>query len=156
MKNLNTKAIILGSKNIGESDKLVFLYTNELGKIKVIAKGARKITSKFTGHLETLNTCTVSLYFGKYKTIIQEIITQDIGTNSDTNFNKATGALQIAEITNQMLFENQSIEKLFELIEETKSAEHYERPRRQLHCTKTTITLYKDDIGLAYYSVLCI
>ena len=42
------------------------------------------------------------------------------------------------------------------LIEETNAADHFERPRRHLPCTMTTFTLYKDDIGLIYYSVLCI
>lgn len=119
MKNANVSAIILGTKNIGESDKFVFLYTSEFGKIRVVAKGARKMTSKFTGHLETLNVCTVALYFGKSQTIIQELITKDVGAKAHANFDQAGSALQIAEITNRMLFESQSIDDLFKLIEET-------------------------------------
>ena len=32
MKNANTKAVILGHQNFGQYDKLVFLYSENLGK----------------------------------------------------------------------------------------------------------------------------
>jgi len=70
MKRATTIAIVLGSKNFMESDKIVHLYSEDLGKIRAIAKGARRITSKFVGHLETLNLVTASLYFGPKNTIL--------------------------------------------------------------------------------------
>ena len=73
MRNISEKCVILGHKNFNESDKLVFLYSDKFGRIKAIAKGARKITSKFTGHLETLNICFVTLYFGPRNIIITEL-----------------------------------------------------------------------------------
>lgn len=117
MKSQNLTGIILGHKNLGENDKLLFLYTEELGKIKAIAKGARKITSKFTGHLETLNICTFSVYFGPRNTILTEIITLKIFKKIREDLKKLKCGLQIAEITNELIFENQRIEGLADLIE---------------------------------------
>ncbi|MBL4694774.1 DNA repair protein RecO [Candidatus Gracilibacteria bacterium] len=117
MKNLSTKAIILGHKNIGENDKFIFLYTEEFGKLRVVAKGARKITSKFTGHLETLNICNISLYFGPKTTILRETETIRCSLRSHQNLEKIKSALQIAEITEQVLFERQSLQNLLALLE---------------------------------------
>lgn len=117
MKNLTTKGIILGHRNFGESDKLIFLYSEDLGKIKTIAKGSRKITSKFTGHLETLNLCNISLYFGPKNIIIQEIQTIRNFRSQKENLETLTSALQISEITNQLIYENQNIEELLPLLE---------------------------------------
>lgn len=119
MKNLKTKCIILGKKNFGETDKLVFLYSEEFGKIKAIAKGARKITSKFTGHLETLNSCIVELYNGPKNIILQEIVTENTPFRSRKSLSAISSAINIAEITNKALFENQVLENLPALINET-------------------------------------
>lgn len=119
MKSQTANCIILGHKNFGEFDKLIFLYSEEFGKIKVIAKGARKITSKFTGHLETLNICVASLYFGPRNIILTEIATIKNFKEIREDLEKLRSALQIAEITNQIVYENQSLDNLSELIEQT-------------------------------------
>ncbi len=46
------KGIILRKQDYRESDRLFVIYTDELGKISAVAKGARKIKSKMAGHLE--------------------------------------------------------------------------------------------------------
>ncbi len=119
MKNLTTNAVILGHKNFGSYDKLVFLYTEDLGKITCIAKGSRKITSKFTGHLETMNSVKVSLYFGPKNIIIREIITEKTLKEIRGNLEKITEILEIAKVTNEMVFEKQSLKNLTKLIENT-------------------------------------
>jgi DNA repair protein RecO (recombination protein O) len=47
-----TEAIVLRRSNFGEADRLLTLYTPEWGKLRVIAKGVRKPTSRKGGHLE--------------------------------------------------------------------------------------------------------
>ncbi len=117
MKSFTSECIVLGHRNFGESDKLVFLYSKDFGKIRVIAKGARKITSKFTGHLETLNSCTSQLYFGPRNIILTEISTKTHNKRIREDFKKLCSALQIAEVTNQILYDNQSLENLIPLLE---------------------------------------
>lgn len=119
MRSQKTKAIILGKKNFGEFHKLLFLYTEEFGKLKVIAKGSRKITSKFTGHIETLNLCDVGIYFGPKNIILTEIATLKTFRNLQENLEKLVPALKIGEITNRLIFENQKFEGLLELLLKT-------------------------------------
>lgn len=119
MKTLTTKSVILGSKNFGEKDKLVFLYTEQIGKIRAIAKGARSITSRFTGHLETLSINTLSLYFGPRNTILTEIISDKNPLKDLNNLEIINAALKIAEITNKNLMEEDPVDSLFPTIKNT-------------------------------------
>ncbi|MFC1617762.1 DNA repair protein RecO [Patescibacteria group bacterium] len=47
-----TKGIIIRRMNVGEADRLLDIYTPQLGKIRVKARGVRKTQSKLSGHLE--------------------------------------------------------------------------------------------------------
>ncbi len=116
MRNKTIKSIILGHKNFNESHKLIFLYNEEYGKITTIAKGACKINSKFTGHLESLNISSTSLYFSSKNIILTDIETIENFKNIRNDFIKLKTALQINEITNKVLFENLIIEDLIPLI----------------------------------------
>lgn len=119
MKSTSINCIILGHRDFTENDKLIFLYSEEFGKIKVIAKGSRKITSKFTGHLETLNFVMAEIYFGPRNIILKEVITIKNFKKIRDNYERLSAALQIAEITNQILFENQKIDDLSRLLTDT-------------------------------------
>ena len=48
----STEAIILRRMDIGEADRILTIMTPEMGKLRVIAKGVRKITSRKAGHVE--------------------------------------------------------------------------------------------------------
>ena len=56
-----TEAVVLDKEAIGEFDALVYLYTQQLGRIRARVTSARKITSKLNGHLEPLNLVQLRL-----------------------------------------------------------------------------------------------
>jgi len=64
-KEIRTSGIILKRRNIGEADRLLFIFTEELGKISVLAKGARKIKAKLSGHLEPFSLTNLRLIKGR-------------------------------------------------------------------------------------------
>jgi len=64
-ERIKTKGIILVRKNIGEADRLLSIFTEDLGKIKVVAKGSRRIKSKMAPHIEPLNIISLQLVEGK-------------------------------------------------------------------------------------------
>lgn len=55
MNSYQTNAIVLKRENIFEADRLYYLYTEDFGKIRTVAGGARKIGAKLAGHLEPFN-----------------------------------------------------------------------------------------------------
>jgi len=146
MRNIKTKAIILGHRDFLESDKLVTFYSEELGKIRVIAKGARKIKSKFTGHLETLSSADVTLYQSPKNLILTEISTIKNPLKTRDEFDTVASAVKIAQITNEMLYESQTIENLTELI--TQTLEHLLKTKKHHLLVISYIVKLLDNCGL--------
>jgi len=49
---LRTEAIVIKRVDFGEADKILTLYTPYMGKLRAVAKGVRRPTSKLGGHVE--------------------------------------------------------------------------------------------------------
>src|SRR3954468_732828 len=58
-------AIILKRFDLGEADRLLTLLTPRHGKIEVVAKGARKLTSAKTGHVELFTLADMLIHRGR-------------------------------------------------------------------------------------------
>ena len=52
MPLLRTEGIVLHAWDLGEHDRLVTLYTREHGRLSAVARGARRLRSRFSGALE--------------------------------------------------------------------------------------------------------
>ncbi len=55
MKEYVSEAVVLSVYPVRENDRVVTLFTRELGKIDVKVVAARKLASKFAAHLDPLN-----------------------------------------------------------------------------------------------------
>ena len=55
MRYIYDKAFVLRRVNFGDSDRYITLFSEEHGKIEVVAKGVRKITSRRAPSVELLN-----------------------------------------------------------------------------------------------------
>lgn len=55
MQYLKDKGFIIRRINFGDSDRYITLFTKNHGKIEVVAKGVRKITSRRSASVELLN-----------------------------------------------------------------------------------------------------
>ncbi|HEX7534588.1 MAG TPA: DNA repair protein RecO [Syntrophales bacterium] len=54
-----TSAIVIHSLDYGESDRIVTFYSSDFGKIKGIAKGARRSKKRFSNALEPSSYCNI-------------------------------------------------------------------------------------------------
>jgi len=61
-RSLKTEAIVLKKKSLLEKDMSVSLFTEEEGKLSVLAKGIKKITSRRSPHLQTGNLISIQLH----------------------------------------------------------------------------------------------
>ena len=59
------QGIVLGSVKLAEADKIVSILTQGSGKIRAVAKGIRRTSSKFGARLEPFTHVSVMLYRGR-------------------------------------------------------------------------------------------
>lgn len=71
-RTYKTEGIILKRQSIGEADRILTVFTKHLGKIRCIAKGVRKPTSRKSASIELFNKTI--LYVAKGKNL--DIVTQ--------------------------------------------------------------------------------
>ncbi|MDD2823028.1 MAG: DNA repair protein RecO [Candidatus Daviesbacteria bacterium] len=67
-----TEGIIIKRSNYGEADRILTVVTPYKGKIKIVAKGVRRITSRRGGNVELLNKVRLHIYEGKGMPILTE------------------------------------------------------------------------------------
>ena len=63
--SFQTEAIVLRSIRYGEADRVLHLYSRERGRIGAIAKGVRRVKSRFGGRLEPLFRVDLILHEGR-------------------------------------------------------------------------------------------
>ena len=62
MPLIKTLAITLKSRKWGEADRIVTFYTKEIGKIRGVARGARRQKSRLGAAIEPLTICELNLF----------------------------------------------------------------------------------------------
>lgn len=74
---LQTKAIVLGHRDLAEHDRLYTLYTQARGKLEVRVRGARKILSKLQPPLSSISVVRVLIYEGRSRPLLIGIETAE-------------------------------------------------------------------------------
>ena len=64
-RSIRVEAVILRHGDYGEADRILTLYTPQLGKARALVKGARKLTSRKAGHLEPFTHVKLQLAKGR-------------------------------------------------------------------------------------------
>lgn len=104
MKKLLTNGIILSRTDYGEADRILTVLTPEQGKLRLKARGVRKVKSKLAGGIELFSTSHITYIEGKgelgtlistrllkhYGNIIQDIERVQLGYELIKLLNKAT------------------------------------------------------------------
>jgi DNA repair protein RecO (recombination protein O) len=76
-RSFRVEAVVLRHSDFGEADRLLTLFTRQLGKTRAIAKGARKIASRKAGHIEPFTHVKLQLAKGKEMYLITQADTVD-------------------------------------------------------------------------------
>jgi DNA repair protein RecO len=108
-----TKGMVLTRTNFGEADRIVTLLTPDQGKIRVMAKGARKIKSKLAGGIELFSISDVTFLPGK----------GDIGTLISTRMLRHFD--KIASDLNRTMLGYELLKRLNRATEDATGEEYY-------------------------------
>ncbi len=71
-RSVRVEAVVLRHNDWGEADRLLWLFTREMGKVRVVAKGVRKPRSRKAGHLEPFTRVDLMLAKGRDLMIITQ------------------------------------------------------------------------------------
>jgi DNA repair protein RecO (recombination protein O) len=116
---VTTRAVVLQSRKQGETSKIVTLYTEQFGKLNVIAKGARELRSKFGGALEAFTFSDVVFYYKKDKGglfLLSKAETVQSNSGILNSLDQIETASQIAEILIRTMHDEEENALLFALL----------------------------------------
>ena len=117
MRTVLTPGIIIKKQPFGETDSCITIYSPIFGKIRAVAKGSRKITSRWMGHIEPPNFCQIQLYKnGDNFTVTQCQIEKSYKKISE-NLEKLTTAMRILEAFQKNTHGQEQCQELFNLLE---------------------------------------
>lgn len=71
-EHYRTRGIILRKQDVGESDRSFTIFTEDFGKIRVMAISERRISSKLRKGLDTLFKSNIEFVLGKNRTIVTD------------------------------------------------------------------------------------
>jgi DNA repair protein RecO (recombination protein O) len=118
-RTYQTEAIIIKRIKLGEADRILTLYTPELGKLKAVAKGTRRPKSKLGGHVELLTHSRLMLARGRNLDIITQAQTIDNFLPIKDDLELISQGLYIAELVDSFAGEHIEDRRLFDLLLET-------------------------------------
>ena len=82
----------------GEADLVSALYTHEHGKLDVLARGARRLTSKLMGHFEPLTLVRLSIARGRALDIVAEAEVVNAFPGVKADYASVARGLHVAEL----------------------------------------------------------
>jgi len=114
MLGFKTEGIILKRRDFGEADRILTIFTLHRGKVSVMAKGVRRITSRRAGNVELLNRVQMFLYPGKQFLILTEASSLDTYQRLKDDLTLSTYAYHIIELTDRLTAETQESPLLYQ------------------------------------------
>lgn len=66
-------AVVLRTQKLGEADRIVTLLTRGSGRVRAVAKGVRRTSSKFGSRLEPFTAVDVQLYAGRNLDVVTQV-----------------------------------------------------------------------------------
>jgi DNA repair protein RecO (recombination protein O) len=109
-------AIVLRTWKLGEADRIVNLLTRAHGKVRGVAKGVRKTTSRFGARLEPTSHIAVQLYQGRELDIVTQAEAIDTFRSIRTDLDRFAAASTMLEAVDQVAQERQTAPRLHELL----------------------------------------
>jgi len=134
MLSYKTSGIVIKGTNLGEADRILTIMTERFGKIKVMAKGIRKIKSHLAGSLEPFTLTGLQLHEGRNFYLVTGAVIEKEFRNIHSDLKKTSQAFYVGELIDKFCEENQKNGAVFKLlcqiltIIDEEGCDKYERP----------------------------
>ena len=115
-KVYKAEGVILSRRNIGEADRVLTVFTKEYGKLRLIAKGIRKVNSKRSPHLEIFMHCALVIHRGTTLDSVTEVTPIHIFERIRNDLDRVSVAYLYCELVSVLLAEHQEHGDIYTLL----------------------------------------
>src|SRR5512143_855377 len=115
-RRYSTDAIVLSRFDLGEADRVLTLITPNIGKLKAIAKGIRRPTSRLGGSLEPFAELKVALARGRTFEIVTQVSVGQPWLRLRDSLESAATAWYLAELADRSLEERHAAAAVYHLL----------------------------------------
>ena len=114
-RTYRTQGIVLKSAIVGEADLLLTLCTPQMGKLRAVARGGRKPSSKLVGHLEPLTSVDLALARGRNLDVVTQAQAIESFASLKSNLEALSKGLYLAELVDGFAVEGAANAELYDL-----------------------------------------
>jgi DNA repair protein RecO (recombination protein O) len=108
--------VVLRTYKLGEADRIVVLLTEHHGKIRAVAKGVRKTTSRFGARLEPMSHVRLLLYQGRELDIVSQADLVDTTAALVADLDHLTSGIAMLEAVDQIALEREPAPHLYRML----------------------------------------
>lgn len=106
-RSIRVEAVVLRHADWGEADRLLTLYARERGRLRAVARGARKITSRKAGHLEPFTRVRLQLARGRDLWIVTQAESLDAYPALRADLERTAYAAYALELLDRFSYEEE-------------------------------------------------
>jgi DNA repair protein RecO (recombination protein O) len=137
MPTYRDEGVVLRTHKLGEADRIVTLLTKGHGKVRAVAKGVRRTSSKFGARLEPFMVADIQFYQGRSLDTIQQAETiASYGADIVDDYPRFTAASVMVETADKVTEHEGSPQQYLLLVGALRSLS------RQEHPTELTLDSY--------------
>jgi DNA repair protein RecO (recombination protein O) len=114
-----SEAVIIKRINLGEADKILTIFTPNFGKLRVVAKGIRKVSSRLAGHVELFTRSQMLLAKGRNLDIVTQSQLVDAYRPLHDDLSRLAHASYAAELLDKLTPDDLELYPVYKLMVET-------------------------------------
>jgi DNA repair protein RecO (recombination protein O) len=118
-RTYSVEAIVLRRVDFGEADRVLVIYTRERGKLSIVAKGVRRMSSRMAGHLELFTQSELMLAKGANLDVVTQAETRNSFRAVREDLTRTSTAYLIVELMDALTEEAMEQSELFDLLSAT-------------------------------------
>jgi len=116
-RTYRAEAIVLKTLDFGEADRILTLLTRHFGKVRVVAKGVRRSTSRLAGHAEPLSHATFQLARGRELDVLTGAEGRATYRSLREDLVRIAAGWYVAELADRFTVDRSPAAPVFDLVE---------------------------------------
>lgn len=110
------EGVVLRTMRLGEADRIVSMLTRGHGKVRAVAKGVRRTSSKFGGRLEPLSSVSLLCWKGRELDIVNQAEVLETFRAVREDLVRLSKAFTVLEVADQLAQEHHPAPRLHDMV----------------------------------------